>query len=280
MTTKFLITSVLDQFVDLFYSFLSEENCRICERVMLARGQLLQDLQDFRNEARPATLHRWVDNIPKYSRAICAECWQGISSETPLMGFYEHEGDKSFAIVSGAPYVGEIRSLIHALKYEGDRLIAPDLAAVMLSGWRMASILLKRENAVLVAVPLHWRKEFERGFNQADLLAKEVSNVLDLPVLRGALKRRRATTPQQSLEKAERFKNLENAFVGNPSKLIGRSVVLIDDVCTSGATLSECAREALRCGAVNVVALTVARAMLRTRQINGNDRSQGTESKS
>lgn len=280
MTTKYRLISVVDQLLDFFYSFLSEENCRICERVMLARGQLLQDLQDFGNEAKPALLHRWIDNIPKYSRAICAECWHGIASETPLMGFYEREGDKSFAIVSGAPYIGETRSLIHALKYEGDRLIAADLATIMLSGWRMASILLRRENAVLVPVPLHWRKEFERGFNQADLLAKEVSNVLDVPVLRGALKRRRATTPQQSLEKAERFKNLENAFVGNPSKLIGRSVVLIDDVCTSGATLSECAREALRCGAVNVVALTVARAMLRTRQINGNDRSQGTESKS
>jgi ComF family protein len=138
---------------------------------------------------------------------------------------------------------------------------------------------LNREDAVLVPVPLHWRKEFERGFNQAELLAKEASKILDIPVSK-ALKRRRSTTPQQSLEKAERFKNLEFAFEGLPTKLRGRSVILVDDVCTSGATLAECAREVRRCGATNVVALTVARTMLRIGRINGNDRSQGTESKS
>jgi len=256
-------SSIIEQLLDFFYSFISEENCRICERVMLARGQLLEGLQDFGEEARPAIIHRWVDNIPRYSRVICSDCWQGLSSEPPLMGFYEHDGERSFAIVSGAPYIGEMRSLIHSLKYEGDRLLAPDLAAIMLNGWRMGSIFLNQRNAVLVPVPLHWRKGMERGFNQAELLANEASKVLGIPVLRGALTRCRATTPQQSLEKAERFKNVENAFHGNPSKLMGRAVILVDDVCTSGATLAECAREANRCGATKVVALTVARTMLR-----------------
>lgn len=256
-------SSIIEQLLDFFYSFISEENCRICERVMLARGQLLEGLQDFGEEARPAIIHRWVDNIPRYSRVICGDCWQGLSSEPPLMGFYEHDGERSFAIVSGAPYIGEMRSLIHSLKYEGDRLLAPDLAAIMLNGWRMGSIFLNQRKAVLVPVPLHWRKGMERGFNQAELLANEASKVLGIPVLRGALTRRRATTPQQSLEKVERFKNVENAFHGNPSKLMGRAVILVDDVCTSGATLAECAREANRCGATKVVALTVARTMLR-----------------
>ncbi|MBI2811442.1 MAG: ComF family protein [Candidatus Melainabacteria bacterium] len=277
MTTKILLNSMFDQMLDFFYSFISEEDCRICSRVMLARGQLLQDLQDFSGEARPAMIHRWLNDIPRYSRVICSDCWQGLSSETPLLGFYEHDGERSFAIVSGAPYIGEIRSLIHRLKYGGDRLLAADLATIMLSGWRIGSIFLDHKNAVLVPVPLHWRKGMERGFNQAELLANEASKVLSIPVLRGALKRRRATTPQQSLEKAERFRNLENAFQGNPSKLMGRTVVLVDDVCTSGATLAECVREVNRCGATKVVALTVARTMLRIGRINGNDRSKGTE---
>lgn len=279
MTTKIVLNSIGDQLLDFFYSFISEENCRICERVMLARGQLLQDLQDFSKEARPAIIHRWVNDIPRYSRVICNECWQGLSSEMPLMGFYEDDGERSFAIVSGAPYTGEIRSLIHRFKYEGDRLLAPDLATIMLNGWRMGSIFLNQKNAVLVPVPLHWRKGMERGFNQAELLANEASKVLDIPVLRGALKRRRATTPQQSLEKAERFRNLENAFQANPSKLMERAVVLVDDVCTSGATLAECVREVNRCGASKVVALTVARTMLRMGPISGNDRSKGSETK-
>jgi ComF family protein len=279
VTTKILIGSMIDRFLDFFFSFISEEDCRVCKRVIFARGQLLEDLQGFRLEARPALMHRWIDNIPHYSRSLCADCWLSVANETPLLGFYEHEGQRSFAIVSGAPYSGEIRTLIHHFKYEGDRLLAPDLATIMLNGWRMGSILLNRENAVLVPVPLHWRKEFERGFNQAELLAREASKVLDIPVSK-ALKRRRATTPQQSLEKLERFKNLEFAFEGNPSKLMGRSVILIDDVCTSGATLAECAREATRCGATKVVALTVARTLLRIGRINGTDQHKGTESKS
>jgi competence protein ComFC len=272
---------MFDRFLDFFFSFISEEDCRICERVMLARGQLFEDLQDFHDAAQPALMHQWIDDIPHYSRSLCGECWLDVANETPLLGFYENEGQRSFAIVSGAPYTGEIRKLIHRFKYEGDRLLAPDLATIMLNGWRMGSILLNREEAVLVPVPLHWRKEFERGFNQAELLAKEASKILEIPVSK-ALKRRRSTTPQQSLEKAERFKNLELAFEGSPSKLLGRSVILIDDVCTSGATLAECAREALRCGATKVVALTVARTMLRLGRINGNgnDRTQGTQSKS
>ncbi|MBS1956705.1 MAG: ComF family protein [Cyanobacteria bacterium SZAS-4] len=264
--------SIFDQLLDFFYSFISEEDCRLCARVMLARGQLMDGLQDFGGEARPAIIHRWINDTPRYSRVICSDCWQGLSSETPLMGFYEQDGERSFAIVSGAPYSGEMRSLIHSLKYEGDRLLAPDLAAIMLNGWRMGSIFLNQKNAVLVPVPLHWRKGMERGFNQADLLANEASKVLDIPVLRGAIKRRRATTPQQSLEKAERFKNVENAFHGNPSKLMGRAVVLVDDVCTSGATLAECAREVNRCGATKVVALTVARTMLRAGRDSGINR--------
>ncbi|CAN5551946.1 hypothetical protein BH10CYA1_BH10CYA1_25140 [soil metagenome] len=280
MTTKILLNPRFDQMLDFFYSFVSEEDCRICSRVLLARGQLLQDLQDFGGQARPAIIHRWVNDVPRYSRVICSDCWQGLSSQTPLMGFYEHDGERSFAIVSGAAYIGEIRSLIHSLKYKGDRSLAPDLAAIMLNGWRMGSIFLNQKTAVLVPVPLHWRKGMERGFNQAELLANEASIVLGIPVLSGSLKRRRATTPQQSLEKAERFKNLENAFQGNPSKVMGRAVVLVDDVCTSGATLAECARELNRCGATKVVALTVARTMLRMGRISGNDQYQGRETKS
>ncbi len=204
-----------------------------------------------------------VNDTPRYSRVICSDCWPGLANETPLMGFYEEERERSLAIVSGAPYIGEMRRLLHSLKYEGDRLLAPDLAAIMLNGWRMGALLLNQKNAVLVPVPLHWRKSMERGFNQAELLANEASLVLNIPVLRGALKRRRATTPQQRLEKAERFRNVVNAFQGNSSKLMGRAVVLVDDVCTSAATLAECAHEVKRCGAAKVVALTVARTMLR-----------------
>jgi competence protein ComFC len=280
MNKKLLLDRCGAQLQDFFYSFISEENCRICQSVLLARGQLMQSSMDFGIAARPAVLHRWVNEMPQYSRSICKACWEGLANESPLIGFYQHEGERSFAIVSGAPYLGELRKLIHRLKYEGDRLLVPDLAAIMLNGWRMGSIFLNKKDAVLVPVPLHWRKGIQRGFNQAELLACEASKVLEIPVLNGALKRSRCTTPQQSLEKIERFKNVADAFQGNPAKLMGKAVVIVDDVCTSGATLAECVREVTRCGATKVVALTVARTILRMGTISGNDRFSEQESKS
>ena len=71
----------------------------------------------------------------------------------------------------------------------------------------------------------------------------------------------------------ERFKNVNDAFQGDETKLEGRAVVIVDDVCTSGATLAECVAELNRCGATRVVALTVARTLLRSGRINGSDQS-------
>ena len=149
-------------------------------------------------------------------------------------------------------------------------MVAKDLAAIMLFGWRMAAIFLDRQEAILVPVPLHWRKMIKRGFNQSDLIAMEVAKTLKMKVCKNALKRCRSTTEQQKLERWQRFANVEGAFRGNPRQLKDKVVVLVDDVCTSGATLSACAMEATKCGATKVVALTVARTILR-KELNAAD---------
>lgn len=245
----------------------------MCKRTIYANGQLAETLFPDDDLARPAVVHRWLGERPHYSKVLCECCWERLSSETPLMGFYENYGDRSFPIVSGAPYTGELRDLIHRFKYEGDRLLAPDLAAIMLGSWRLGSIFVDKAPAVLVPIPLHWKKRIERGYNQSELLAQEAARILEIPVAAEALKRKRPTTPQQSLEKLDRFLNVADAFVANGAKLSGKTVVLVDDICTSGATLSECVREVYRSGAANVVALTVARTLLRKGRISGNGRS-------
>jgi ComF family protein len=117
-----------------------------------------------------------------------------------------------------------------------------------------------RQFDIIVPVPLHPTRQRERGFNQAGLLAELLSTRISIPCKR-VLKRIRYTTTQTALDRAERMENLHNAFrLRKNADVRGLHVLLIDDVLTTGSTLSECARVLKRAGAISVHAATAARA--------------------
>jgi predicted amidophosphoribosyltransferase len=179
---------------------------------------------------------------------------------------------------SAGPYEGTLRAVVHALKYERRRSVAAPLSALM----RAAGRELLEEADAVVPVPLHSRREWTRGFNQAELLATGLAR----PVRR-LLRRVRATPPQVSLPAAQRHRNVREAFalngreaaralprpaaIGSTSPvaeaavgtraLEGLILVVVDDVATTGATLEACARVLLEGGAAEVRALTAARVV-------------------
>lgn len=111
----------------------------------------------------------------------------------------------------------------------------------------------------LVPVPLHWTRRWQRGFNQAEVLARAVGRQHGLPVLGRALSRVRATPPQQG-DVGARRRNVGDAFVVlAPARVTGQRLLLVDDVFTTGATADACARVLLRAGAADVGVLTLAR---------------------
>jgi len=115
---------------------------------------------------------------------------------------------------------------------------------------------------VVIPVPLHWRRLWWRGFNQAALLAAEVARRLNLPLDTTAMSRRRFTLPQTSQHHDERIRNMRRAFiVTNPERITNRRVLIVDDVMTTGATVDECARVLLRAGATSVDVFTLARVL-------------------
>lgn len=117
-----------------------------------------------------------------------------------------------------------------------------------------------RQTECLVPVPLHFLKRHSRGFNQSELLAKRLSPLVGLPLEERALVRNRWTRAQAGLGKEKRKGNVEDAFaVKRPECVRGRHVLLVDDVCTTGATLEACAQALKNAGAKNVNALTLAR---------------------
>jgi ComF family protein len=165
------------------------------------------------------------------------------------------------------PYDGALRDVLHAFKYEGRLSLARPLARLMAAH---GAELLARADLV-VPVPLHPRRERQRGFNQAWELARR----LGLPACR-ALRRTRPTVAQVGLSAAGRRHNVAGAFAvraawrpgprapaarGSGHRLGGACVLLVDDVATTGATLDACAAALLSGGARAVLALTAARAL-------------------
>ena len=179
---------------------------------------------------------------PESSGGLCSTCW---GQETAIDG-----------IRSVFRFEGVVRQAIHELKYRNLKAVSGCLAALMASYLRDNSIC----GEVLVPIPLHPRRLRERGYNQSSLLARELGKLTMLPVVDDGLHRLKDSLPQaRTTTVEERRRNVANAFACQDEMLGGRSVILIDDVCTSGATLEACAKAVKSAGAVSVWGLTLAR---------------------
>jgi len=154
------------------------------------------------------------------------------------------------------PYDDFSRDLILAFKH-GDRTdLAPALA-----GWMVrAAFELIEHSDVIVPVPLHWRRLAKRRFNQAALLGMEIAKTQDIKCDPMILKRIRHTVPQGFLARMARQKNLQGAFEVQKD-ISGKSVLLIDDVLTTGATIMNCSKILLKAGASEVRVVTIARVL-------------------
>jgi ComF family protein len=219
---------------------------------------------------------------PVEDAALCPGCWSRLGFIAPpyceRLGipfpFDGGPGLLSLEAIADPPAYGRARAavcydevartLVHELKY-GDRL---DLAPLMGRWMARAGRQLLAEADALVPVPLHWRRQWARRFNQSALLAGIVGEASGRPVLHGALRRVRATPQQVGLGRSERAQNIQGAFrVADAGKaeIAGRRLVLIDDVLTSGATVDAGARTLLRAGAAGVDVLVFARVVAAAR---------------
>lgn len=151
---------------------------------------------------------------------------------------------------------GPIRGAVHRLKYRDGRALAEPLGQLMADWWVEQGISID----VIVPVPLHPRRLRERGYNQAGLLARALGRRIDVPVWEKAIERVRYTRSQMRLDAAARRRNVQQAFHCSDQRVGEGCILLIDDVCTTGATLGACAEALHRAGATEVQALTLARA--------------------
>jgi ComF family protein len=186
---------------------------------------------------------------------VCPLCWASVARLTPR-SFETTLIDRGR---SAGDYDSTLRDIVHAFKYDGRRTLGSPLGAVL----REAGRDLLKDASCAVPVPLHPWRRLHRGFNQAADLAA----ALPLPIVH-ALWRRRITPPQTGLTAGARRRNVRGAFRLSPlvsgrvihSMLLDRTVILVDDVRTTGATLDACAHVLKDAGVKEVRALTIAQA--------------------
>jgi competence protein ComFC len=202
------------------------------------------------------------DRAPRIAPPFCAKCsepFPGAITQTFSCANCEHRTLHFDCAVAAYRSRGVVRKLVHDFKYGKQRHLRHPLA-----GWLRETLndprLQGRRFDLIVPVPLHPARQRERGFNQATLLAELVAQSIAVP-LRPVLERIRYTTTQTAYDRAERIENLHEAFrLRKNADVRQLRVLLIDDVLTTGSTLSECARILKAAGAISVHAATAARA--------------------
>lgn len=230
------------------FTFVFPDTCRVCDAPLteVSRipvcSQCLANPQPFIAEYFCVSCHTpFVNEFPLDDEGRCGLCRRGLT------GF-----DDAW---SYGAYEGTLRELIQLFKYGKVQTLARPFGEWL-------SLALPRDRAfdLVVPMPMHWRRRWNRGFNQAELLAAEIGRRTGIKV-KNVVNRRKATPPQAGLSSAKRRQNVSGAFrVSRPAGVADRRILLVDDVLTIGATAAACARTLKRAGARHVSVLTLARA--------------------
>ena len=214
--------------------------CPLCHRILRSSHELL--CPDCAEEIRPISGPRCYKcgKPVKEDEEYCRDCSAHPGAFDQGRGIFHYDDRMKYSIMK--------------YKYFGCREYSRFYGKAMYLYGREMLALWKPQ--VIVPVPLHWRKQRMRGFNQAELLAEKLSGYTGIPVDTRLLKKRHATKSQKKLDAAGRKKNLREAFqvAGNPA---GKRILLIDDVYTTGSTMDVLSRALLEKGASHVFFLTL-----------------------
>jgi len=229
------------------FALLFPDNCRVCDVALKEVSRI------------PVCRKCLAAPAPIEAEYFCLSCRTPFANSYPLddsglCGLCRLGLNRFDAAYSFGSYQDTLRKLIHLFKYGRIQTLARPLGALL-----GASIPAGERFDAVVPMPLHWWRRWRRGFNQAELLAREVARRCGVGVV-DAVSRKRATAPQAGLSNSRRRDNVAGAFeVRRPERVRGMSVALVDDVLTTGATANACAATLKRAGVRRVTLLVLAR---------------------
>lgn len=233
------------------------------------RNHLLQIWEGFSNLFYPKLCLACNYKSPSSSDIFCLSC---IAKMPKTNHHLEKENEFTqrlwgrVKLESGAAMLlyskkGRTQNLIYNLKYNGQKTVGTTLGKMY--GRKLKKIAFYQSIDLIVPVPLHWKKQRIRGYNQSEEFGKGLSETLDIPFIPDALKRTIHSDSQTKKSREERMRNVLAAFETNrPESLKGKHVLLVDDVLTTGATIEACASKILDCEGTKVSALTIAMAQI------------------
>jgi ComF family protein len=170
---------------------------------------------------------------------------------------YIREGIEGIQFVASTnDHKGLLREAVQGLKYGNVKSLGEELGSRLAECAKLQDWMID----IMIPVPLHADRLKQRGYNQAQVMCEYAAAQLGIPCVPHALQRTRYSGSQVGLSARERMKNTENAFAATPELVSNRSIVIVDDVCTTGSTLSACAKALLDAGAQQVYGLTITAA--------------------
>lgn len=244
----FKITDSILRFKDDLLDFIYPQSCPLCKK------PISQD-------AKGVCENCW-SILAVLPHSFCPYCKSFFEEEDLVLRHHcvflnRFEERRILAVRSLGTFDDCYKTLIHRFKYDRKIPLGKRLAQSL--GEKIASDKNLSNCDLVIPVPLHRARKRERGFNQSEILAEGMSNVINVAVLKDVLKRKKNTKDQTLLNVQQRKENVEGAFtVTRPDKVIGKHIILVDDVMTTGATLNECAKMLLEAGAERIFAVTLA----------------------
>ncbi len=213
--------------------------CPICDRVVKKPACICGECRKKLHYIQSPRCFKCGKPVENAEKELCFDC-----SRT------KHCFDRNLALWG---YTDAARKSIYRFKYHNCRIYSQVYGREIAD--RLGTIIKQWNCEAVVPVPIHSKKQRERGFNQAQLLAQEVADVAKIPVDTKILVRTRYTRPQKELDDRNRIKNLENAFTVTKNVVQYKKIILVDDIYTTGATLDACARALKERGAGQVFAV-------------------------
>ncbi|MCS7150974.1 MAG: ComF family protein [Endomicrobia bacterium] len=242
---------MIKQFLKAFIYALIPKVCIYCERALSY-------------DTKQPLCNKCISQIKFINGLVCQKC--GLPLDTGGAHCYNcKKSQRKFYINfvrSVVYYLEPIVTLIHEFKYRERTYLKSFLGGELLVNWWQKNFNLFPNIDIVCCVPIHPIKHFLRGYNQAELLAVEFSNRLNLNFEPKLIKRKKFTSSQFKLSREERLQNVNNAFSINKKlihKTVGKNILIIDDVCTTAETINQCAKPLKEAGAKNVFGLVLAR---------------------